>query len=1558
MVPATNYGTKLSSHTLAATTTRTITWLSLRSDNDQYAVAGDSGGCISLYRMDRPVAHNNNKNNTNNATNRCERPIQVLTHTSAAMRERQRLCNLYTVSSSKKGYGTNAIVQCSWCRALVALLTSTELEIVQIMTSTTNNGRRRRGDSGAMEIYEEEDNTDNKNYDAVDNRKQSKRKKTTTAASWGGRDKMIILASFPLKTAGPDSSQTAKKISAQQSPCLQIQSSSNMFPCRINGAKTDSKPTRQYQIMWTSWHRELLKGSTDTAVADGSTANGLLLLEAKIDETNGWFLDDNYKEDNDVVMTEQESSPLGRTTSDGAFWQLNQISKLAPKLTSSVPTVFRCWASIWEKVGSFDTQGNFLMIAQTGYNSVELLRARLMRGSIVTVGEDVDAKLDVPFCLEHEDFEIVTRQSMPYTVTNTRTTNTNTATDDALFSIPDCCLQQFGDYLFVTGAVAKGIRMFRTETLEAVACFGETVQLHGKLVQWNRCAWVKAERVHPSDIRMDTNNININTMSTTSNTNAGAFTNAANTTSNCNFNNGSSGGGNIVVGTSAVGGKKKLSWWLEHKDELAAREYNIQMLGGNRRINNFTTNDTEYWLIGFPHPFKGATELKTTLYFWKLSTANEVLQNTATVTLHGPVGGCTSDIYVAPGCARMMCLGGETGRLYEWGPTVRTDFAGVMYPVGYKVVADNLEYIEDEDELDQPFSLFGSNGERLGINVGTSVHDSSIVDPDLAEALRLSLLDHSRQQTNLTSKGVEAISVLLDCDDDIDDEFLLPCWPDIEESDSDESSVVGSPQRSRSFSNAGVVEESEDNAFELVFLVALPHIAAIRKEVKYVAQKRAQKQETADQSGCVDKPKVKGKRTRTANVEVLLNSSIDLDLRLCVGKQRSEWGQGQGSTHEMNFEQNNDQSYESRGETRPVNIMQSASPEEKALAMELLLLSPSHNGLGHPVTLPVNEFRHSGVSPTDAVVKNWLEISEPTLSSSAPLSEELPDSTVTPSEHSPPDAKLSFSSILFNDGSCRRAESRMDPACCFACMGRMVLHSCGMREKPIDYDAIAREDEERKEIEEAEKVRLRTEKRRLAEAKRRETRRQKKIDDVQKHIEVAEKMSLTEVSQVGQNKHTHAGYEEHSEWTNQDMESAFVHSQVKSIGKISSYSKNSQDHVCSDENNALESSAGLDGCNGNGTTVTDFKTQSYQSRVLWTGASQDGKPFHHETIQINGNNVNPSTCLNEMDALAALAGLADSIVQPVPDTETSRFRPNKSENCVHFGMWQGNGIELGDTRSHQQTYTYHGSDERRATIAHGFQSSMQHEPSVVGYGGREKSSESLQSEEIPFSLPSGRFSEENDPYSRDLTVAPRTTITHFDYRDSPLGQMDVRNQTPSSPVSLDGDTVAHLNSAMSHDEISKSYLTLPVVKAQHATSNQISTHDANDRNAEWSHLEDVRSELGVISSQQTEKSEVKFFNRPHALQDEFQEESQAHALLALAYSASPKQNETCVVSSEGGFLQALPHAQGSDLSAAHAMMVAGFLQQSTSAFLQPDVSETYMLDDTVPLKTPTEQLDT
>ena len=82
---------------------------------------------------------------------------------------------------------------------------------------------------------------------------------------------------------------------------------------------------------------------------------------------------------------------------------------------------------------------------------------------------------------------------------------------------------------------------------------------------------------------------------------------------------------------------------------------------------------------------------------------------------------------------------------------------------------------------------------------------------------------------------------------------------------------------------------------------------------------------------------------------------------------------------------------------------------------------------------------------------------------------------------------------------------------CSACRGRMVIHTCGKREIPVDFEAIARAEKEQREKEEEEKKALRAQKRREADIRRRETKKKKKEEEErQRHEEERQRRIMEE----------------------------------------------------------------------------------------------------------------------------------------------------------------------------------------------------------------------------------------------------------------------------------------------------------------------------------------------------------------------------------------------------------------------------------------------------------------
>jgi hypothetical protein len=190
------------------------------------------------------------------------------------------------------------------------------------------------------------------------------------------------------------------------------------------------------------------------------------------------------------------------------------------------------------------------------------------------------------------------------------------------------------------------------------------------------------------------------------------------------------------------------------------------------------------------------------------------------------------------------------------------------------------------------------------------------------------------------------------------------------------------------------------------------------------------------------------------------------------------------------------------------HIVTSASAEEKELALELLLLSP---GKSSPTEADVS------AAPLIPAVKaegqNLFESEAPNSrlepSNDSEGADEESSIVVTPSEPSP----VQVSGVEGYRDKGVTSHDHCRTLTCAACRGRMVIHSCGKREKPVDYEAIARVEKEEKEREEIEKQRIRTEKRRAAEAKRREARRQKKEEGERKLQETQERMRRLEAEQ-------------------------------------------------------------------------------------------------------------------------------------------------------------------------------------------------------------------------------------------------------------------------------------------------------------------------------------------------------------------------------------------------------------------------------------------------------------
>lgn len=274
----------------------------------------------------------------------------------------------------------------------------------------------------------------------------------------------------------------------------------------------------------------------------------------------------------------------------------------------------------------------------------------------------------------------------------------------------------------------------------------------------------------------------------------------------------------------------------------------------------------------------------------------------------------------------------------------------------------------------------------------------------------------------------------------------------------------------------------------------------------------------------------RGRKSRAANMETMLKASINPYLHSMMLSKQGVAVPGQGSrlkdiknnnnVHgkrpsdvaaktKFSVVTQNDESYSSETSRTGLATQCSISPreapndDEAAVALGLLGLSPCHNTNGRSNSSAFSDSKEPVIGPSATIVSTKESPSASAAVSSAPA--EAPfssfsfavknesDQVVTTSTSAsssdrdspvvgPEDVKKQYvekSKLSIIDNSCS------------ACRGRLVIHSCGRRSLPIDYEELDRVARARKEKEEEEKKRVRAEKRRFADQRRREAKKQK-----------------------------------------------------------------------------------------------------------------------------------------------------------------------------------------------------------------------------------------------------------------------------------------------------------------------------------------------------------------------------------------------------------------------------------------------------------------------------------
>lgn len=597
-------------------------------------------------------------------------------------------------------------------------------------------------------------------------------------------------------------------------------------------------------------------------------------------------------------------------------------------------------------------------------------------------------------------------------------------------------LQQSAGGTYTLVASSRGIRLYQTETLQLIHVYGDQLALHGQSVVWKDCLMMMGGAATTRRRRRNTKTSSLLEQS------------APNS------------------GDDALAGILEYEDWLQEEEEEKDQEMPT--------LAESSENDLGQYIVGVPQ--KGPKELTETLHVWKVEQASVV----PAISMPLPPKSDGVQALIASSSSALgdrLVLATQTGEGYCLQPKMESNFAGIMYPAGYQVITDNVDYMEKEDELDQVVAP-PSPSKKATTNGTATTHSnheedgdvnvlaSDELDDDLREALRQSLLEQQREKERHATKDedVDVISPLIE-----EGPSLIPCRPEAylrqavnsqpddddlledEAQNLEERSTAGSPVKASSASkpvhdpklfvsnileslghaNPKKHEGAGDFSFSVtakVVIAAAPVQAAASKIMKH------------------------GKKSRAANLESMLKASIDPRLQRFMFSKQACGADGRGSRLRPSKPKDAPSSAAAAAApptttSQALSLQAKMRQDENDVALGLLGLSPS----------PANGHNHQD-----------MDMNSDTASRTS--------SNNTPS---------------FGVSNSKRSSGKtLDPNC-YACRGRHVIHTCGTRALPIDFDEVAKQERLRREQEEEEKKKARAEKRRLADQRRREARKQK-----------------------------------------------------------------------------------------------------------------------------------------------------------------------------------------------------------------------------------------------------------------------------------------------------------------------------------------------------------------------------------------------------------------------------------------------------------------------------------
>lgn len=786
-------------------------------------------------------------------------------------------------------------------------------------------------------------------------------------------------------------------------------------------------------------------------------------------------------------------------------------------------------------------------------------------------------------------------------------------------------LRQSPEGTYTLVASSRGIRLYQTETLQLIHTYGDQLALHGKSIVWQDCLLTNSDQFGKQVKKVRENLI-------------------------CED-------------------------WLCKDDKER---------DGQGKL------DLGPYIIGIPN-FKGPKELSEKLHVWKVEHASTV--PAFSLPLPAKAEGVQALVGASINGSDRLVLATRSGVGHTLIPKMKSNFAGIMYPPGYHVVTDNLEYVEDESELD----VIEHKKSDKGVVDILPAAGSEEMDEDLKEAMRQSLIEKKSQDEQQIMED-EDVDIL---NNDTESYPILPCRPepylrqfltenrdeevDIEKSSNEEEYQEINKGEEQAVLNSGPM-------FIENFLSRLPN-AFKKKELSEDGITVTVKKVVVATSNPISNRPGRGKKSRTTNLESMLKASISPRVQKYMFERQNLWSDGSGSTLDNVLENIvQDLNYKTKDPDIESRDAVQVSPSPTAETVQGEQSSANHNKLEARSTVNTNIRDDEaavlgllGLSPnnTKSATQNTPSLPEGKSPASFPdqkIDAEYRSTSISPQNganaslqinhvvYGAPDSTESSSGksiaipMFFNLNS-QTPKSKVN---CNACRGRSVVHACGKRAMPIDYDEIAKKEKQRKAKEDEEKKKARIQKRKLAEAKKREAKKQKQkeMEELRRREEQeeAERLQRERMSVTAEN----------SSITPPQL--SVLHPMVN-MGEVVGTTYNT---VVSNFQNHASESVGVDYASqfrkatsytGPPITHNDWGTTERQSSSVESHQNQNQELKTPVAGKLSLQRHTSIGTLSSADALVALAGFAgrsSSLAEPSNEPSNS-VQTHTGYGAVHYG---------------------------------------------------------------------------------------------------------------------------------------------------------------------------------------------------------------------------------------------------------------------------------------------------